>query len=171
MRRSGADMFFLRLFETASDAGLDPEDMKEIPGSARALHTFRFDDAGDIEVCVFKATERFELRRAFLPFEKITQRYRHAVGVIKVPNEGFFSQIMTSRSGSRKGRARRSTASTTLKTALFAPMPRAKTAMTMKRKHRRLAQDARGVTQIKQKRLHGFLSQERSGRRHQPRRR
>src|SRR5438270_9581982 len=45
------------------------------------------------------------------------------------PSAGFFSQIITTRSGSRSGRERSRTASTTLKTAAFAPMPRARTAI------------------------------------------
>ena len=73
------DVIFVRVFETQANARADIEDMKEIPGGASALDAFRFDHAGDVEVRFFVTADRFELRRAFLPFDEIAQRDRNPI--------------------------------------------------------------------------------------------
>ena len=63
------------------------------------------------------------------------------------PN-GCRSQTITRRSGSAKGRGRSSTAFTTLKIAVVAPMPSASTAIAVTREAGRFAQQAQGEPRI-----------------------
>ena len=83
------------------------------------------------------------------------QSRKFCVWITLVRPDGWRSQTITRRSGSAKGSGRSSTAFTTLKIAVVAPMPSASTAMAVTAKAGRFAQHADGEPRIARRTFHG----------------